>query len=648
VNKLDAAYLVVLCALIWGAVAPAQGVLAAAPDVPADVQALLDRAPTIEQFPDDAVVIMIDEGSYVVSPNGTATYRAREVAKIMNERGHAYGEESITYSSLSQDARIIKARTIKSDGTVLDVAKKDIVETDVYQGFDMYADVKEISFAYPGVEDGCLVEYEYEIKTSKPIMPRQLDAYWAFLAYYPSLDSHVTITVPQDLEIEIRAHNMTAEPEVSTAEGMVTRRWSMSCPQEYEAEPYCPPYEETAPWIEARTKRTWEDIATWYADLTKGCAEPDDAIRAKVAELTKDLSGDEDKARAIFQWAEENVRYVAVELGESAYMPHDASEVFAKRYGDCKDMANLLRSMLKVVGIEAHLALIEPESEYRPTSKRPASPAEFSHCIAHAVVGGTTYWLDATAELCPFGEVPMSDRGCDVLVVSAADPGFVTTAPIDPTTPLIEADAQAVVDADGGVDARLTVTGHGDAAMALRGMMKYVKPDDLKQVIEMIAKEFSAQAQLKDYTVPDPHEFVTPVSLTLSFAAPDWVERAGDLMMLRPSLSQTAPGAGGNPFTKEERKLPFWFEKSPAMTGRLEVTLPTGYVVDTMPEDYVVDNEFMHVVMRYAREGDSKIVLDSTIYSKTAQLPVDKYEEVKAVFVGIADRARDTIVLKKA
>src|SRR5690606_7430592 len=58
--------------------------------------------------------------------------------------------------------------------------------------------------------------------------------------------------------------------------------------------------------------------------------------------------------RNIFYWVQSNVRYIAFEQGMRGLIPHSGTYVCEKRYGDCKDMANLIVDMLATAGVEAH------------------------------------------------------------------------------------------------------------------------------------------------------------------------------------------------------------------------------------------------------------------------------------------------------
>src|SRR5262249_38902081 len=149
-------------------------------------------------------------------------------------------------------------------------------------------------------------------------------------------------------------------------------------------------------WMEVSSISAWQDIATWFQGLEKPQAEPNEAIRETVKQLTADKKTDEEKARAIYDWVANRVRYVGVEIGMSAFRPHAAADVHKNLYGDCKDKATLLISMLGLAGIKAHPVLLKAE-ERRPVSQGLPSLNAFNHCIALADVGGKEVWLDATA-----------------------------------------------------------------------------------------------------------------------------------------------------------------------------------------------------------------------------------------------------------
>ena len=93
----------------------------------------------------------------------------------------------------------------------------------------------------------------------------------------------------------------------------------------------------------------------WFNRLAKGQGEITDSMARKAKELTKDAVSDENKITAIHRFVTRDVRYVALEFGEHGYKPYKAKDVMARRFGDCKDKALLMKSLLRSLGIESHM-----------------------------------------------------------------------------------------------------------------------------------------------------------------------------------------------------------------------------------------------------------------------------------------------------
>src|ERR1700747_2990480 len=94
----------------------------------------------------------------------------------------------------------------------------------------------------------------------------------------------------------------------------------------------------------------WNGMGKWYSNLVSSREAASPQIKQQVADLTSGKTSTLDKMQALASFGQDDIRYVAIELGIGGWQPHPAAEVFSKRYGDCKDKATLLRSMLHEIG----------------------------------------------------------------------------------------------------------------------------------------------------------------------------------------------------------------------------------------------------------------------------------------------------------
>src|SRR5205823_9470712 len=126
------------------------------------------------------------------------------------------------------------------------------------------------------------------------------------------------------------------------------------------------------------------------------------------------------KIKSVAKFVQEDIRYVAIELGIGGWQPHPASDVFTHRYGDCKDKATLMSSMLSAIGVESYYVVINTERG-SITGDTPAHNG-FDHAILAIKLPegvndssllatyqhpklGKLLLFDPTNELTPFGQI---------------------------------------------------------------------------------------------------------------------------------------------------------------------------------------------------------------------------------------------------
>ena len=139
------------------------------------------------------------------------------------------------------------------------------------------------------------------------------------------------------------------------------------------------------------------------------------SLSTLLAEINCDSHSDIDRLRNTFQWVQHNIRYIAFEAGDASFQPDCPSEVLRKRYGDCKGMAMLLRTLLRAQGFDARLTDIgTTEIPYR-ISQYPTLAAA-NHKICTVFHQGHTYFLDATHPHLPLGYFPQSIQGKEAMI----------------------------------------------------------------------------------------------------------------------------------------------------------------------------------------------------------------------------------------
>ncbi len=207
------------------------------------------------------------------------------------------------------------------------------------------------------------------------------------------------------------------------------------------------------PRLYASSYRSYEDLARAYAAESDPMISVTPVLQAQADEITAGTTDHRRQAELIYDWVSRHIRYVAVEIAASAYIPHAAETVLANGYGDCKDHSALVVALLKAKHIKAELVLINLGASFALGS--PPAFGSLNHEIAY--LPDFNLYIDTTAGVAPFGVLPFAEYGKPVV--------HIGQGPALRRTPLLPAGAASIslrttarLDADG------RVTGDSEAA----------------------------------------------------------------------------------------------------------------------------------------------------------------------------------------
>ena len=179
--------------------------------------------------------------------------------------------------------------------------------------------------------------------------------------------------------------------------------WETTEPVVYRWEPMQPWYDRILPWVTiGTTGDSWREAG---ADYLAMIGDKLDIERvADVAErLVEGVDDTQRKIEIISHYVQKELRYEAIEFGRRAYVPKAARETLSDRYGDCKDHAVLLLSMLRAVGVPAQLALVNVNQQIVPELP---SIDQFDHMIVSVPVDGRRLYIDSTDKDLRLGTMP--------------------------------------------------------------------------------------------------------------------------------------------------------------------------------------------------------------------------------------------------
>ncbi len=603
---------------------------------------LLKSAPAATAFPDASAMTLRDESVTKLNADGTSVDVTHETFKIFNQRGHEKGEVSIPFNASNEKITGLHARTIKPDGTVLTAGAGDIHQTAPFSEYAMYDDAKDIGISMPGVEDGAIIDYVYTRTITKSYLPGQYSEQWSFRdGVDPVKFSKMTLSAPAAMKIQTLPRNTSGMTATQTLSPDGTRRtyvWEMKNLAPLVPEPMMPPASTFLPTLELSTIPSWQTIAHWYQGLAAGQMAVSPEIKDTVKTLTAGKTTDTEKAKAIYYWVEGRTRYVALELGLSAFQPHPAGEVCRNRYGDCKDMATLLVTMLHEAGIKTAWPVLLGAGRIEPVHEYLAAPSYFNHAIVRADIDGKPYWFDSTAEMCPFGQIPGGDRGVDAFVIRDGNGRFETIPTGTPAENRQTTVTQVDLHPDGSADCRTTIHLDGDSGLGARVSFRGLQDAQVKPGFQNMVSHFSPNATLSDYTLSPLADRDKPVVFDLKFHAPLWAVKTGHLLILNGQDMTSAP------YDRTDRRFPIYESRTAQAEDDTVITLPVGYALEDKPDEIHEKTALGDFDQTVTLDGNT-LTVKLVVSSHPGQIAPSDYAAAKAQHEKIVTLRKQPIVL---
>ena len=557
-------------------------------------------AQSIPHYSDETnAVVLVDQTEENVTGPGEYVEHYRRVVRILRPDGRNEGDFGV---GLSREEKVqsVHAWTIDSSGHELELKDKDFLQGNPFRD-ELYSDVHYVHGTAPGCDAGAVVAFEYTVRRRDWL--NQMD--WAFQEDIPVRDAQFSVQLPQGWEYKTSWTGSADARPVQTGNSPL---WEVRDVPGIEREPSMPSYRALLGRMELAyfsagepLVGSWASLGQWYGGLTAGrrTATPDIAEEAR--QLTAGKTDFDSKVRSLASFLQTQVRYVAIEIGIGGYQPHAAGDIFHARYGDCKDKATLLSSMLQEVGIGSDYVLINTEHGVVD----PGVPsAVFDHAILAIEVpsgaganyqslitskGGVRYLLfDPTDEYTPLGTLRADLQDTYALLVTDSGGELIHTPLLPPADNLLSRSGHFTLSAEGTLSGEVTETRTGDHAMRERAELLYANQQERVQRMERKLNQSLKGFTLESSNIEHLDQLQTNLVLDLKFAAPQYGQVRGTLMLVRPRvLGEKSFEVLGKP-----RHYAFVLGGTSEETDDYEIELPPGYVVDDVPEAVKADVGF--------------------------------------------------------
>ena len=384
------------------------------------------------EYPDEPVVLLLDDGVMRFEADGTGRKTYRQVTQILSpEAVDDYAEHEFSYSPGHQRLTVNWIRVVRADGTVVSEAPGQVQDADVPAtlGDPVYSDTKIRRYSLSGVAPGTIVDWSYTVEELRPYLPGDFLATWSVHTGAVTRRSRYLVDLPATLRPRLLERNLTFRRREAVSGQRRTYLWATKDVPRVNAEEFMADSNGVFMSIELAAPLEWQTIGSWYASLARDRYALDHTVRKKLLHLLSGKTTADDSLRAVQRWVAQDIRYVSIALELGGYQPRTPAEVVATGYGDCKDKATLFISAIRALGYRAYPVLLNSD---RPVERRLPSLGQFDHAIAVVERPEGRIYVDLTADLVPYGELPASVQGQFALIVYPDGTSEQVTLPVAP------------------------------------------------------------------------------------------------------------------------------------------------------------------------------------------------------------------------
>ncbi len=618
-----------------------------------NLTAILAQSYSVDNIPENLkknarTIVREDKTLLELKSEGRAIQNTIMARTIMNESGSDDAVLRLFYDK-NMKVRINSADVYDKNGKkVKKIPNHDILDISAISGFSLYEDnrVKIVDPEYKEYPYTVVYDYTYNYNGTL-----HLPGWYPYDDYDMSIqNSELTVLVPDDINIRYFEKNLTSKLETIKTDGHTKYIWSGQNLPVLKQEPYSKPSNESFPYVslamnnfsyegEQGNQKTWNEIGKWVYGLNADRKELPPETVVKLKNMVSGLDEDYKKVRLLYQYLQDNTRYVSIQIGIGGFQPFKAETVDRLGYGDCKALTNYLQTALEYVGIESYYTLVKA-GRNAAAIKSDFPSIQFNHAFLCVPLENDSLWLECTSQTNPCGFLGTFTDDRDVLVVKEDGGHMVHTKAYNAKENNLSTNATVELFANG--------KGHVDFNRIYKGIYyRYgdaiMRSDDGDKNKLMHKYIDIPHFDLTSYTHEAFKERLPWIVEKVSLELGNYATTMGSNMFLSLNLMNKIDDS---PKDVENRISDVFIRRSRSENDTITYILPEGYKAFGLPDEINIESNFGKYSAKVVSE-ENKLTYIRYFELKKGSHPKEQYPELVAFFDQIVSADQKKIALKK-
>ncbi len=615
----------------------------------------------IELYPDDKAIFTNKEDHLIITTKkNTYEVRSEIVEEIMylSDRSDSYASNSIYFGSFKK-IKNIKAQSwekLKGKNKFKKRKVSYFPVSDVQSSGIFYDDQKKIDFTFDGITKGSKSKLTYSEYHKEPKLLGR-----SFFVYgIPALRSEISVTFPENVEVGYKTFNVDealVRFEKVKKGKLTTYKWVSRNAKGLKFFNDAPNFSYYGPHVVIFIKKIKlkdsvvevlpdvNALYNWYYSLVDSVNLKKDKVLENIVDsITDGVAKNDEKARLIFNWVQDNIKYVAFEDGMGGFVPRPASAVCQKRYGDCKDMASIITEMLGYAGIDGDLTWIGSRKlPYKYSEIH--TPVVDNHMIAsYSNEKGERIFLDAVGSYTPYGYPTGFIQGKEALISISKDSFEIQKVPI------VSRDRNEYVE-----NLHLTIDGTNIKGTGVVQAKGYAKLDLVYPLINLSGKK--RKEKLNEYIKKGSNKFLIkeadykgladrdlPLSINYKFSLDDYAHETADELYVNLNLEKTLKN---EKIDVEKREgISFKYAYAQDLTSNVSIKIPKKYKVTFTPPNSKYQGDSFGYTLEYKRTSEG-LTLSFKFYRDILHMDEELFEQWNKMVEQANKAYKEVVILKR-
>ncbi len=385
----------------------------------------------------------------------------------------------------------------------------------------------------------------------------------------------------------------------------------------------------------------WKQFGNWMEnDLLADVREIPEGTLTKVRSLVANETTNEEKARKVYQYVQDKVRYISVQIGIGGWKPMPATEVDKLSYGDCKALTNYTKTLLDAVGVPSYYTILYGDTQKTDIMEDFVS-MQGNHVILGVPDGEKITWLECTSQNTPYGYIGSFTDDRQVLIITP-EGGKITHTKIYGTAENTQENI-----------ARVKVGSNGNVTANFRSVSKGIQYEDKyllpKKKVEDVDRYYKNRwSYINGFSISD-LKFLNDKQ-TIAFAEtmilniPNYANAVGSDYLFCPNIFNQSSYI---PPRIESRKQKLYIGHGFMDIDTVEVEIPENFMFEVLPETTLLETQFGKYEIDFTKTDKNKLLYTRKIQIEKGEYAPSEYENYRDFLRSIARLDKTKILLKQ-